>query len=417
MDPDRWSIFVATSVLLYICSLGAGVTFETAPAKEASESGIGMSVRSAAAILECSVLMAINFICTAGIARQAALQLSAAADTLSPWVQSAICVLLAAVITAAVLSFCLVAPMSIGRAEHERYYKKQRWLTALAIPFIPIVRLLCVPAKKLLHRRGTGNDFGTVTEEDVLDDVGELDEIDDNQREMIGNIFELDDVTAGDIMTHRTEVEAVSEDAELVDIVNKAVSTGYSRLPVYEESLDNIIGAVSVKDLLPYVGRSGADFNIRRIMRSILYVHESCPASDLMLQFKAHKLPLAVVVDEYGGTAGIVSLEDILESIVGDIEDEYDEDEKLITRRSDGSLVCNGLAGVDEVCVALAAEELDEAFKNEQIESETIGGLLISLLGRIPAKGERASAVISGVELIALDSDERRITRVLVHKI
>ena len=418
MDPDGWPIiFFVTSVLLYFCSLGAGVTLEKAPPKAASESGIGIPMRAAAAILECVLLLVINFIALSRIAAAAAPRLLSLAPSTPMWVATAATVVLVLLGAAAVSALCVALPLSLGRAEHETFFDKKRWLTSLALPFEPLARLICAPAASLLRRRGTGEELGTVTEEDVLDDVGELDEIDDNQREMIGNIFELDDVTSGDIMTHRIEVEAVPEDAELGEIVEKAVSTGYSRLPVYEESLDSIIGAVSVKDLLPYVGRSGADFNIHKIMRSILYVHESCPASELMLQFKTHKLPLAVVVDEYGGTAGIVSLEDILESIVGDIADEYDEDEKLIMRRGDGSLVCDGHAGVDEVCEALHSERFAELIESEETDSETIGGLLTSLLGRIPERDERAGAMAGDVELTSLVSDERRISKVLARRV
>ncbi|MEG1269428.1 MAG: hemolysin family protein, partial [Oscillospiraceae bacterium] len=235
----------------------------------------------------------------------------------------------------------------------------------------------------------------------------ELDRIDDSQKEMIGNIFELDNVKAADIMTHRTEIEAVPITASIDDITAIAIEYGYSRIPVYDGTLDHIIGVAYVKDLLPYVGKSSLGTDLSKLLRKTLFVPESCRARDLLIDFKQSKMQLAVVVDEYGGTAGIVSMEDILESIVGDIEDEYDEDEKLIVKSSDGSLICDGYADIDDVYDALGIEDIPD-----EIESDTIGGLLTDLLMRIPKSGEHPSAVYDGIELVALDADERRITGV-----
>lgn len=414
MEPDGWPYLqlIASAILLAIFSMAAGAASESATPRETAESGVGVAARVSAAYLCCALTLAWNLACLFTISRSAAQKLLLC---FIPPEQSYFpfwgCVALGAVIfiIGALLELSLFAltPNALGRARAERYSNGKPALASLAAPLAPLVRLMNAPARLAVKRRGDSAELGAVTEEDVLDDVGELDEIDESQREMIGNIFELDDVTAQDIMTHRIEIEAAPADATLAEIVDKAVSTGYSRLPVYDGTLDNIIGALSVKDLLPYVGRSADDFDINKLMRRTFYVHESCRARELLIQFKTHKMPLAVVVDEYGGTAGLVSMEDILESIVGDIEDEYDEEERLIVRARDGSLVCDGYAEVEDVCEALGLGE-----PPEKVESDTIGGLLTVLLGRIPDPDERAQAVFCGIELTSLASDERRITKV-----
>lgn len=415
MEPDGWPYIqlIASAILLGIYSFAAGVASENASPRDIAESGVGAARRVIAACLGAALLLAWNLACLARISLSAAaLIVRNLTDPLSSyypfWGELALGIVILIIGALPGISLFVLLPNASGRSRADDFAEeKGGWVSVLCAPLLPFVRVMCAPARLALERRGLSGGHGAVTEEDVLDDVGELDEIDDNQREMIGNIFELDDVTASDIMTHRIEIEAAPADATLAEIVEKSVSTGYSRLPVYDGTLDNIIGALSVKDLLPYVGVSADDFSISSLVRDTLYVHESCRARDLLIQFKANKMPLAVVVDEYGGTAGIVSMEDILESIVGDIEDEYDEEEKLITRRSDGSLVCDGYAEVEEVCEALGLPE-----PPEEIESDTIGGLLTVLLGRIPDPDERASALFDRVELTALAADERRITKV-----
>ncbi len=255
-------------------------------------------------------------------------------------------------------------------------------------------------------------EIGGVTEEDVLelvDTVEELDVIDEDQKEMIGNIFDFVDVEAADIMTHRTEIEAVASDATIDDIIDISVKFGYSRIPVYEGSLDHIIGIAYVKDFLTYVGKNTASVKLRDHLRSTIFIPETRKAKELLVEFKQKKIQVAVVVDEYGGTSGIVSMEDILECIVGDIEDEYDEEEQtLISQASDGSLICDGYAEIEDVFERFGKEV------PEEVECDTIGGLLCELLTRIPEPDERASAEFDGLILTSLSSDERRIKGVMV---
>ncbi|MDO4566024.1 MAG: hemolysin family protein [Oscillospiraceae bacterium] len=408
MEPDGWPYlqFIISGALLFLFALAGGAAAGQTSSREALEGTAGVSPAAAGGLIVSALLLAWNLACLFALSRSACLWALGHLDERG-FPASLATALLFMTLTGLVMSFLVILPLSWGQAHSDSYAGRGSAVLKLTSPLKPLARLICSPARRLLERRGVADELGSVTEEDVMDDVGALEEIDEAQREMIGNIFELDDVSAADIMTHRIEVEAVPVDASLDFIINMAVESGYSRLPVYEGSLDSIIGTLSVKDLLPFVGKSAADFELRSLLRDTLYVHESIRAHDLLLRLKAAKMPLAVVVDEYGGTAGIVSMEDILESIVGDIEDEYDEEESLIARQADGSLVCEGFAEVEDVFEALGLSE-----PPEELESETIGGLLTELLGRIPEPCERASARLDKLELSSLGADERRITKV-----
>ncbi len=413
MDPDSWPILpllisLALSALFFLVS---GVLLEQSSAKETAGSGVGVSLKSAAALLLCVPCLLWAAFSADRICRSLGVLAAAAAAGLLGEVPVWLAVLLRwlcfLLLSALCGMFFVFLPLAWGRAHSERYLRSLRLPLRFVSIFTPLARFLTFPARSLLKARGVSEDLGNLTEEDVLDTVDELDEIDENQKEMIGNIFELDDVRAADIMTHRTEIEAVPTTATVEDITSIAIEYGFSRIPVYEGTLDHIVGVAFVKDLLRYVGKSSEGVDLSRLWRKPLFVPESCRARDLMIDFKQNKMQLAVVVDEYGGTAGIVSMEDILESIVGDIEDEYDEEEAYIIKNSDGSLTCDGFAEVEDVYDALGLEDMPD-----DIESDTIGGLLTALLKRIPRRGEHPSAVYDGIELVALKADERRITSV-----
>ena len=186
----------------------------------------------------------------------------------------------------------------------------------------------------LANRLGGLGNQETVTEEqllDLVDDAGEQEVIDDDQAEMINSVVELADVTAGHIMTHRTDMTALEENMPCREAVETALASGCSRMPVYRKTVDEIVGILYVKDLLVLMrSPEEAHLPVRELMRPAMFVPESCPAQRLLLDFRRRHTMMAVVVDEYGGTAGLVTMEDVLEEIVGSIQDEYDqEDEEL----------------------------------------------------------------------------------------
>ncbi len=420
MDPDSWPAIwpvvqlLVSLVILFFAMIFTGVQIENSSQKEINESGIGMSTDTVAALIFSLPFLAWSVISDVKIATMIS-ALFFAQPEMRPGAVAAISAVMLLVLGIAEIMVFILLPLCWGRARSDQYDARMRPMRALVSLFRPVARLVTLPARHLIQSRGVASEIGTVTEEDMMEMVGSVESgsfIDENQKEMISNIFELDDVTAADIMTHRTEIEAVPVTATTDEIINTAVEFGYSRIPVFEGSLDNIIGIAYVKDLLPYVGKGIKGIDLTKLWRPTLFVPESRRARELLFDFKQRKIQLAVVVDEYGGTAGIVTMEDILESIVGDIEDEYDEEERYIVEEPDGTFLCDGYAEVESVFEALG---LDEAY--DDVESDTIGGLLTDLLARIPRKGEQPTAVFGGAELTALDADERRITSVRVRKL
>lgn len=250
-----------------------------------------------------------------------------------------------------------------------------------------------------------------VTEEEILMmvDVGEEKGVIENaQKEMINNIFEFDDMDAGDIMTHRTDMAAVEVDDPLEDVVKISIEEGFSRIPVYEEDPDNIIGIAYVKDFLQFVGKNvPTDKTLREIMRKAYYVPETKRCGELFKELSERHIQMAVVVDEYGGTAGIVTLEDILESIVGNIQDEYDNEDEEISQINDTTFTIDGTTDLDEVD-ELMGVSLPEG------DYDTLGGFIISLLGFLPKDGEMNTVEYENIKFTVLNVEERRIGKVRV---
>lgn len=256
----------------------------------------------------------------------------------------------------------------------------------------PFVKFLAFSTNLVLKLFGIGaeNDEEKVGEEDILmmveagEDSGA---IEPHERTMIENIFSFDDRHVSEVMTHRTDIVAVSENDDLHTLLKLAQEERYSRLPVYREDIDDIVGTVYVKDVIPYLsehpGSKNVPVQVSALMREVLYVPSSMRCTELLRQFKERKARMAIVVDEYGGTEGLVTLEDLLEAIVGDLDDGHDdEDEQQIVPLSENSWLISGEAEVDDV------EELlgKDLFTND--DSDTLNGFITATLGRIPAEGE-----------------------------
>ena len=254
-----------------------------------------------------------------------------------------------------------------------------------------------------------------VTQEDLLNMVDESEEhdvIDEGQKEMITNIFELADVTAGDIMTHRTELVAVPDTATAHDVVELSLAEGVSRIPVYRKTLDDIEGIVYVKDLFTLWNKPGEGARpAREFVRSAMFVPESCRARELLIELRAKHAQIAVVVDEYGGTSGVVTMEDVLEEIVGNIQVEFDNEEDDLVRTEDG-LVAAGSADSDDGFDALGLDLPPESEGDER-DFDTVGGLVTDRLGRIPAPGEAVQVEWGGAAFTVLEAGERRVNKVL----
>ncbi len=265
---------------------------------------------------------------------------------------------------------------------------------------------------KSISKRLSGS-HKNVTEEDIreLMDAGEeKGVIEGIEKDMINNIFEFGNRTAEDIMTPRTEVAALDVEDSLQEALRTAVEEGFSRIPVYEEDIDHVIGLLHVKDLLPYVGKPlPADLTLRSLLRDAHFIPGTKNCQDLLAELAEKRIHLAMVVDEYGGLAGIVSMEDLLESIVGNIQDEYDNEEEEVKQRADNSFEVDGAMAVDEV-----GELLGVAFPEG--DYETLAGFLIDKLGCIPAADEQAVVEYADWTFTVLRMDERRIDLVHIRK-
>ena len=242
--------------------------------------------------------------------------------------------------------------------------------------------------------------------------AGEQPELDRQERALIANILRLRETTADDVMLPRADIVAMRVDVSLEEALQQVRWEGHSRLPVYREQLDDIVGMVHIKDVIAYVGRPEA-FRLESILRRPLMVAPQMPVLDLLLQMRQARIHLALVVDEYGGIDGLVTIEDLVETIVGDISDEHDEVETaMVVERPDGALDINARLPVEEfehrMGPVLSEDERDS-------DIETVGGLVFTLAGRVPAKGEVISHP-SGIEFRVLDADPRRIRRLRVRK-
>ncbi len=251
----------------------------------------------------------------------------------------------------------------------------------------------------------------TMTEEEIrmMVDAGEeKGVIEESQKEMINNIFEFDDIVAADVMTHRTDIEAVEINDKIADVIEKTVEAGYSRLPVFEEELDNIKGIIYVKDLLPYVGkRVPSEIKIADLMRPAEFVPESKRCGDLFNEMTEKRLQMIFVCDEYGGIAGLVTIEDLLESIVGNMQDEYDNEDEEFEQVNETTYTFDGTTDTEEL-IEVFGIQLPEG------EYDTIGGYIMSELGRIPSEDEHPQVTYQRLLFTVLEVDERRIERVKV---
>lgn len=256
--------------------------------------------------------------------------------------------------------------------------KRNKVAEVLLFPLVLLNKGLTFILKSAIGE-GYGED---VTEDDILSmvDAGnESGTIEDTSVEMINNVFEFNDLCASDVMTHRVNIVAVDINESLDDIIYIALEEGFSRMPVYEGSIDKILGIIIVKDLLCLVGSDNLDnFNIRDFIREGVFIPEKCSCSDTFKFLTGMKSGMAVVIDEYGGTAGIVTLEDIVESVMGNIQDEYDDEIMLIKKLKNNKYEVNGEADPDEVL------ELFGYSLPEEHDYDTISGFVTDLLGYLP---------------------------------
>ncbi len=275
--------------------------------------------------------------------------------------------------------------------------------------FRPLATLLHGGATRLFRNGGEPDRSAEITDE-ILSAVEEGNRegvLEETERHMIEGVIDLRGISVDHIMTPRTEMIAIAADGTIETAVAKSTEHGLSRLPVYRGTPDSIIGVLYVKDLLPYITKKDAPPALSEILRPPFFVPESKIVGQLLNEMKAKKIHMAIVLDEYGGTAGVVTIEDILEEIVGEIEDEHErEATRSLVRINENAATVDGRTHIDDLNEAMHISV------PESEEYETVGGLLFSHLGRVPAVGENME--LNGVRLTVLEADARCVNRVKV---
>jgi len=262
------------------------------------------------------------------------------------------------------------------------------------------------------------------TLEEIIDEIKDVEReevsgapISSDERVMLSNILRLRHLTAYDVMVPRVDIIAVDLDTPIDELIDVMSSAGHSRLPVYRDTLDEVVGIVHIKDLLHYMRerKTTGDFDLVDLVRRILVVAPSMRVLDLLLEMRLSRVHMALVVDEYGGIDGLVTIEDLVEEIVGEIEDEHDVavGPKLI-ERPDGSLIADARATIEEF-----EEKVGPVLSDEEREEDidTLGGLLFTLAGRVPDRGELVEHPPSGITFEILEADPRRVKRLRVRNI
>lgn len=288
--------------------------------------------------------------------------------------------------------------------------KVSGFIKAVEIIIFPLTKIISLFTMVFSKISGLSDDNEkAVTEEEILlmvDAVNETGAIEESQKEMINNVFEFDDLVVSDVMTHRTNIVAVEKSASVYELVNLSMSEGFSRIPVYDNSIDNIIGVIVIKDLLVLVNSNEkTNATVSDFMREPMYVPQTNHCGELLKEFTATKTQIAVVVDEYGGTAGLVSMEDLLESIVGNIQDEYDDEAEEQVKIDDNTYEISGMADPEEIFAELGITLPEDHYY------DTMGGFIVDILGHIPNEGELPTVTYQNVIFKVLQIDDKRIEK------
>ncbi len=261
--------------------------------------------------------------------------------------------------------------------------------------------------KSLIRKKASLNNGNHLAEEiqDLMDEGKAKGLFSTEESEMVHGVLDLKDMSAYSIMIPRTEISSAPSDATLEQIIKLVTNCGHTRIPIYKANIDEIIGILHAKDLLRFLGEDPGTKIPAEILRKPYFISTTQNVSQLLRDLKANKTHIAIVTDEYGGTAGIITIEDILEEIVGDIMDEHDSDQPLLTVLDDGSLLVDARLGI---------EKLEEHLNLQlpKAEFESVGGFIIHLLGRIPTIDEKVS--FEGLEIEIKDADQRRINQILI---
>jgi putative hemolysin len=325
-------------------------------------------------------------------------------------------------ITFFVLIFGEIIPKSFAKAHHERFaIFLMRFIYVIYYASYPVVYALSEFASRIVKLFGS-KDSGTppITEEELefLINVGErAGVIEETKKDMIASVFEFDETKVREIMTPRTDIRAVGIDCTFEESLNIAIESGFSRIPVYDENIDNIVGVLLVKDLLKLARKSenglAASFSVEKIIREPFFIPESKLIIDVFKELKRTKNHISIVIDEHGGTAGLITLEDILEEIVGEIQDEFDTEEADILEIEDGIFDVAGSLNVADFLEFFDLEDKDLS-EGRDDDVDTLAGWVTQLVGDLPEVGKKVQIGPFSVEVA--EAEKQRIQRLRVKK-
>lgn len=319
------------------------------------------------------------------------------------------------IMTLLVLVFGEVVPKNLAAAHAEG------WAMFVA-PFIKLISVILTPLVFLLTKlsdtvvrfsKKNEEEDPTITEDEfkILVNVGQEEGVfDESETEMINSIMEFDETYVKAIMVPRIDIVAVDVDDSINDALRLIIDGGHSRIPAYEESIDNIVGILYAKDIFEHLNANFDELKVKELIRDAYYIPETKKVSDLLNELRLKKVHMAIILDEYGGTNGLVTIEDLIEEIIGDIQDEYDAEEDLIVMHSDNQLVADARAPIGDVEEAFDME-LDEEIL-EDSEADTIGGLAFEHLGGIPEVNDEVTVGRFLIRIVNVSG--RRITKVEV---
>jgi putative hemolysin len=306
-----------------------------------------------------------------------------------------------------------LVPKSLALAHAEAFALRLSGLIVLMLRVLgPLVHVLTAITTSVARLLGAGDQAqGVMSTEELkilVERGGEQGILEAEEEQMIHAVIELGDQRVHEVMVPRIAMVSLAASATMEEAIDKVIGEGHSRIPVYEETIDEIVGILYAKDLLPFLKGSVAERpSLRSILRTPVFVPESMSVDDLLHEFQRRKVHLAIVLDEYGGTAGLVTIEDLLEEIVGEIQDEYDVEEPLIVRLSDDEARIDGRADVDDLAdlfdTNLGLEDADEY--------DTVGGLIYHRIGGVPKPGDQV--MVDGLTLTVETTDGRRVGKVL----
>jgi len=320
------------------------------------------------------------------------------------------------VVSLVTIVFGELVPKTLALAHAERYAlalaRPIEVMGTILAPVVWVLTSITHGVTRLLGVRDVPDEAITTEELRILvERGGEQGTIEAEEEQMIGGVLELGERRVHEVMVARVDIVALPVDASLHEIVETIVSEGHSRIPVFEGSMDNIVGLLYAKDLLPYLVGDDRTPSIRGLLRTPLFVPESMLVDDLLHSLQRRRVHVAIVLDEHGGTAGLVSIEDLIEEIVGEIQDEYDEEEPMIVPLGEDEARVDGRADVDDLL-----DHFETTLEgDDQEEFDTVGGLVYHYIGGVPRIGDTVE--VDGLRLTVEATDGRRVRTVLVARV